>query len=138
MEAEVKTYTLRDSATAALRKIGVKSCDYNLFINKLKTGIFEVALGAAKAHLESLNDGPTSPLLKHPIAGVLPAETEIAPRKKGERCESVSSLARKLILDGLDNEAVFKGLKKKFQLPEDKKSYPGWYRNDMKRKGLLK
>ena len=44
-----KTYTARDSATSALRKLGLQARDYNLFITKVGDK-FECKLGAAAAH----------------------------------------------------------------------------------------
>lgn len=50
---------------------------------------------------------------------------------------TVASRCRELILAGKDNEEIFKIVKKQFDMPDTKKSWPGWYRNEMRRKGLI-
>ena len=50
-----KIYAARDSATSALRKLGIQARDYNFFITKVGDK-FECKLGAAAAHLESLKN----------------------------------------------------------------------------------
>lgn len=59
MTAIVKTVTRRDSATAILRKIGIKPRDYDLFIAKTEDGKIAVKVGAAEKHLKDLS-GPTA------------------------------------------------------------------------------
>jgi hypothetical protein len=55
-----KTYAARDSATSALRKIGLQARDYNFFITKVGDK-FECRIGDAIAHLEALkNPKPVS------------------------------------------------------------------------------
>lgn len=117
-----KTYASRDSATSALRKLGIQARDYDLFITKVD-GKFECKLGAAAEHLESLKN-------PKPKAGK-PAKTE-KPKRAG-----ISQLARDLILGGKTNQEVWDVLKQQFNLDDSKKHYPTWYRCEMKRKGLL-
>lgn len=121
-----KTYASRDSATSALRKLGIQACDYDLFITKVD-GKFECKLGAAAEHLESL---------KNPK----PAETKAAkatrPAAETKRT-GISATARALILAGKTNQEVWAELKQQFNLDDSKKHYPTWYRCEMKRKGLL-
>jgi len=132
-----KTYTARDSATSALRKIGIQTRDYNLFITKVGDK-FECKLGAAAAHLESLkNPKPVAaaePKAKVVKAGRRAADpvVEVKPKKMG-----ISATARELILSGKTNQEVWEALKQQFNLDDSKKHYPTWYRCEMKRTGLL-
>jgi len=50
---------------------------------------------------------------------------------------TVSSVARRLILEGLTNEQVWGQLKTGFKLDDSKKHYPSWYRAQLKRDGKL-
>lgn len=54
----VKTVARRDSATAILRKIGIKPRDYNAFIKETADEKFAVDVTAAEKHLKNLL-GPT-------------------------------------------------------------------------------
>jgi len=122
-----KTYTARDSATSALRKLGLQARDYNLFITKVGDK-FECKLGAAAAHLESL---------KNPK----PVEAKVKTTKKTAEPKAkkagISATARELILSGKTNQEVWEVLKQQFNLDDSKKHYPTWYRCEMKRTGLL-
>lgn len=122
-----KTYASRDSATSALRKLGVQARDYDLFITKVD-GKFECKLGAAAEHLESLKNPKPKTIIE---AAVKASKTE-KPKRAG-----VSQLARDLILAGRTNQEVWAVLKDSFNLDDSKKHYPTWYRCEMKRKGLL-
>jgi hypothetical protein len=126
-----KTYTARDSATSALRKIGIQARDYNLFITKVGDK-FECKLGAAAAHLESLKN-------PKPVEAAKPAATK-ATKKAAEpkvKKAGISATARELILAGKTNQEVWEVLKQQFDLDDSKKHYPTWYRCEMKRTGLL-
>lgn len=120
-----KTYTARDSATSALRKIGIQARDYNLFITKVGDK-FECKLGAAAAHLESL---------KNPKPAATKATKKTAEPKVKKA--GISATARELILSGKTNQEVWEVLKQQFDLDDSKKHYPTWYRCEMKRTGLL-
>lgn len=140
-----KTYTARDSATSALRKLGLQARDYNLFITKVGDK-FECKLGAAAAHLESLKN--PKPVVEakaeaKPVAAkeskvvkagrrVADPVVEVKPKKMG-----ISATARELILSGKTNQEVWEALKQQFNLDDSKKHYPTWYRCEMKRTGLL-
>lgn len=140
-----KTYAARDSATSALRKLGLQARDYNLFITKVGDK-FECKLGAAAAHLDSLKnpkpvveakaeDKPAA--AKEPKvakAGRRDADpvVEAKPKKMG-----ISATARELILSGKTNQEVWEVLQQQFNLDDSKKHYPTWYRCEMKRTGLL-
>ena len=122
-----KTYTARDSATSALRKLGLQARDYNLFITKVGDK-FECKLGAAAAHLESLKQPKTKPVKQ---AIEKPVKTT-APKREG-----ISATARAMILDGKTNQEVWEALQAKFDLDHSKRHYPTWYRCEMKRTGQL-
>ena len=47
----------------------------------------------------------------------------------------MSSVARELILQGLDNNAVYAKLVDEFKLDAEKKYYPAWYRSELRGKG---
>jgi hypothetical protein len=128
INSDVKVFGTRDSATACLKKIGVKRSDYNLFIEKKSNKIFECQIAKAEAFVKP--------------AAAAPKATEPEASKKNVSSKaprvSVASFTRSLILEGKSNDAVWMELKKQFQLQEDKKHYPSWYRSEMKRKGLIK
>lgn len=112
-----KLYNTRDSATSALRKLGIKPRDYDLFIRKMD-GKFECNVEAAAAHLASLL--PSTPAAK-----------------KAAKRVGISQTARDLILAGKTNAEVWAVLQAQFKLDDGKKHYPTWYRSELKRKGLL-
>lgn len=122
-----KTYTTRDSATSALRKLGLQARDYNLFITKVGDK-FECKLGAAAAHLESLKQPKAKPVKQ---ASEKPVKAA-APKREG-----ISATARAMILDGKTNQEVWEALQAKFDLDHSKRHYPTWYRCEMKRTGQL-
>lgn len=61
--------------------------------------------------------------------------------KKGkgvyDRGRTVSSVARELILKGLDNNTIYAELVKEFDLGPEKKYYPAWYRSELRKKGVI-
>lgn len=116
-----KIYTKRDSATAALRKMGVLKGDYNKHIKKLADGRFELV----------------NPSKEAKPAKAAPKGTKIA-TKTATSGSTVSSRARELILAGKENADVFATLKAEFNLDDSKKHYPSWYRSEMRRSGALK
>jgi hypothetical protein len=130
-----KIYAARDSATSALRKIGLQARDYNLFITKVGDK-FECKLGAAAAHLESLKNPKPIEAKEPKVAKAGRRDTdpvvEVKPKKLG-----ISATARELILSGKTNQEVWEALKQQFNLDDSKKHYPTWYRCEMKRTGLL-
>tara|TARA_R110000868_G_scaffold403261_1_gene680373 strand:- start:54 stop:485 length:432 start_codon:yes stop_codon:yes gene_type:complete len=137
----VKTYTARDSATSALRKLGLQARDYNLFITKVGDK-FECNLGAATKHLEDLkkplklhsHSKEQAKVAKEPRADR--READPAPDAKHKR-EGISATARALIADGKTNAEVWEVLQARFDLDKSKRHYPTWYRCEMKRTGLL-
>ncbi len=51
---------------------------------------------------------------------------------------SMSSFARKLILEGKTNEEVFAALVKKFKVTKNHRGYPSWYRRQLVIAKLIK
>lgn len=139
-----KHYASRDSATQVLKKMGVAKGDYDLFITKDKDGAV-LDLASAKRHLADADKRALEALAaknkektdEAAAAAAAAPKPERETRPAGERKPSVASVARELILAGLDNAAVFTKLHEQFGLDDGKKHYPAWYRSDLKRKGLL-
>ena len=124
----VKIFKRRDSATAVLRKMGINSRDYNLFIEKMENGRFVCQVALAEGHLESLKE-QTKPKPK-----------KKAPKVKKEKRVTISSLCRDMILNGSDNATIFKALQDKYgeeRFGPEKRHYPAWYRCELRRKGEL-
>ena len=115
-----KVYTKRDSATAALRKMGVLKGDYNKYIKKLSDGRFELVNPSKEAKTAKAAPKGTKTVAKTATSG-----------------STVSSRARELILAGKKNADVFATLKAEFNLDDSKKHYPSWYRSEMRRSGAL-
>lgn len=152
MNTAVKIYSARDSATAALRKLGIQPRDYNLFIGKTEAG-FICELGKAAEHLRSLFRAtkPGAKLHDHQEKAVEAvtkqkravttvvkgAGKSSVPNIKPTGSSSISQTARELILDGKTNQEVWAVLKSEFNLDDSKKHYPTWYRCELKRRGIL-
>ncbi len=62
----------------------------------------------------------------------------VAPKKEaGERKPSAASLFKELIMaGGKTDDQIFAAVQKKFVLADDKRSYVGWYRKDLEKKGM--
>jgi hypothetical protein len=146
-----REFTKRDSATAFLRKNKIQKDLYSNFITKIN-GKFVVNTKAVDDFLSG--DKPTEQepknvgikVSKEVVGDALklaqdskPLTTdEIAKKKVKPEDTTVSSLSRKLILDGKTNKEVWAVIKAKFKLEDNKKHYPAWYRSEMKRSGKLK
>jgi hypothetical protein len=128
----VKNFKRRDSATSVLRKLGVSAKDYAKYITKLDDGTFscdvarasEKPKAVAKPKAAELSGDAPEPKVK---------ETKVSEPKS----ETVSSVARKLIVGGKTNLEVWDIIKERFGLDDAKRGYPAWYRGDMRRKGLI-
>ncbi len=132
----LRQYTRRDSATAFLRKLGVSKSSYNDFITKDDEGLFWVDVEEAEKSLNPAKSTVAKDQPKvEPKAKSKPSEvkSEAAVEK-----ETVTSVSRQLIKDGKTNKEVWDVIKAKFSLDDSKKSYPAWYRSQMKRDGKLK
>lgn len=129
----VKILKTRDSATTVLRKLGIQSRDYNLFIEKTTDGQFACQVARAEMHLESLKKPKAEATHAVPKAGRRAADPEVATPKR----HGVSHMARELILAGKTNQEVWALIKEAFDLDDSKKHYPSWYRCELKRSGKL-
>lgn len=151
--SEVRTVARRDSATTILRKLGINSRDYNLFIRADKDG-FVVDVDLAKKHLAKVAE-QTAPKVNGDVPPWSPS-TEPAPTKAGKlpkapkpatqkqvkeakrpREQNLSTTIRSLILKGLDNAAIWAQVQPAFNLDDKKRHYPAWYRGQMRRAGVL-
>ncbi len=61
------------------------------------------------------------------------APAPAAPRRE----RSMSSVATEMVVAGKTNAEVFTALQEEFALPDSKRSYPAWYRNNAIKKGLV-
>lgn len=171
-----KTVTRRDSATAILRKLGVKPRDYDLFITVVpgadgESRTFVVKVTEAKTYLAGLKqveaaqatqdaaaaasadeeappkrqaspfDGlvrePKSKAQRAPAAKKAP-KAKPTPKAKGQTWQekdTMSNVARRLILEGKTNAEVWEIIQPRYNLDEKKKYYPGWWRFELRRKG---
>jgi hypothetical protein len=134
-----------------LRKMGIQARDYNLFIETLEDGTFVCQVAKAEMHLASLknpimaevgNPAPETDQVpaasKAKRAGRRKAGPVIQAEEPKAKRGGVSAVARELILAGKTNQEVWAVLKETFGLDDSKKYYPGWYRCEMKRKGLIR
>lgn len=122
-----KTYTRRDSVTVILRKMGIDKAEYNNHIITNADGTFSIR-----------EQDQTLPWEDAPKTEAAPAaESKKSTKAEKEPRRTVSFAAREHILAGHDNKKVFELLKSEFNLDDNKKSYPSWYRSEMKRKGQL-
>lgn len=126
----IKTYKRRDSATTVLRKMGINSRDYNLFIKKLDDGQFECDVPLAESHLKNL--AKQTKLKKQ--------KAKAKPKARKEKRITISSMCRDMILNGASNEQIFNALQEKYgeeRFGPEKRHYPAWYRCELRRKGQL-
>lgn len=124
----MKTYKRRDSATSVLRKMGINSRDYDLFITKSDSGV-ELDLDLAKKHLADLKKQAEKPSKKAK-----------AVKKTKVKRVTISSLCRDMILDGATNAEIFAKLQETYgeeRFGPEKRHYPAWYRCELRRTGQL-
>ena len=133
----VKIFKTRDSATSLLRKLGINSRDYNLFIEKMADDRFACQVAKARMHLESLKNPAPETVIGEAIKAGRRVTDPVVKSGKSAKAKGVSAMARELILAGKTNQEVWAELKQRFGLDDSKKHYPTWYRCEMKRKGLL-
>lgn len=128
-----KTYLKRDGAAAACRKAGIPREDYDKHISKVAQG-FQV----------SLPDAPKVPTAAQPTKKApTPAKKTIEPKAKKEKPAkaprvSIGSTVRSLIEAGKTNAEIWPIIKKQFNLDDNKKWYPAWYRSDQARRAAAK
>jgi hypothetical protein len=71
-------------------------------------------------------------------AGVKPAKAaKAAPAEPAAPKVTVASRCRELVLEGKTNQEIWAIVQPEFDLPAEKKSYPGWYRAQLKREGKV-
>lgn len=119
----MKIYKRRDSATSLLRKMGINSRDYDLFITKIDNGV-QLNIDLAKKHATDIKKQTAKPKRKTPK----------------EKRTTISSLCRDMILDGATNAEIFAKLQETYgeeRFDQDKRHYPAWYRCELRRKGAL-
>lgn len=122
----------RDSATAALRKLGVNPRDYNLFIEKRADGLL-VKTDLAQRHVAATKAGvATRQALDAPKVDTAKGVGSVKLTKR-----RVSVVCRELIVAGKTNDEVWAAVKAEFKLDDGKKHYPAWYRGALRRQGKL-
>jgi len=144
----IKSYTRRDSATAALRKMGVDKSQYDQFIHHSvsetsDTYAFdydEVLLALKTAQTpEDVVEVSEEPTKKPPRVAKKnqPSQKQKAPAaKKSTRPpgrpvasgDSLSAVCRDLLAEGKTNPEIWNIIQPKFALDEKKKYYPAWFR----------
>jgi hypothetical protein len=130
----VTTYSSRTNATAPLRKMGIKTSDYDMFVMPTTNGRFAVNLEKAREFLQArLRKVATKEV---PQAKNLGRTAKEAASNQVAR-PTVAGTIRALILKGMDNKAIHEVMKRDFGHDEDKAHYPGWYRSQMRREGLV-
>ncbi len=139
-----KTVKTRDSATTILRKLGVNSRDYNLFIDKTDAGLI-VNVRAATDHVaqveaQKVSAQPARAEKPVKVKKEKPAEPEgklnLPGRKINEKPgekESVSGYCRRMIKLGYTNNEIFMAMQEHFDAPASKRYYPSWYRWELRK-----
>jgi len=97
------------------------------------TGVDEDPLNAPDASSDP--NVPTGDVHYESQAGV--SENATMGIVESKRGRGVGAMARTMILAGKTNAEIWEVLHNQFGLDDKKKSYPAWYRSDMRRKGLL-
>lgn len=136
----------RDTATAILRRLGIKPPAYNTFLELLPNNSWEVKMqkiydqGYGIVPTALAKPAPTKVSKPEAVKVVKPAKahkkvaTKVAKTKADKTPRiSCSSVARDLITAGKSNEEVWKVIKEQFKLSDDKRHYPTWYRSQLKR-----
>jgi hypothetical protein len=134
-DTDLREYARRDSAISVLRKMGIDKANYNLFITSASEGN-GVILNCKAASDSLLKPAEVVKATRAKKVPVRIAYEEIKPErmKPKPRTGTVSHVTRELILAGKTNTEVWEVIKKQFNLEDTKRSYPAWYRSDMKRR----
>lgn len=162
----VAVYTRRDSATTALRKIGVTPSRYNDFIevNTLSDGSKEFTVDIDRAKSEFTSQVVEQKVLPEQVAAVeevkvlrqqlesmvkkakdkelgikfkKPDPVITNPVRKPKEGEKCAEYCRAAILCGHNNYEIFTAIKEYYGHGDDKKNYPAWYRHKMREAGIL-
>lgn len=143
--SEIRTVARRDSATTILRKLGVNSRDYGLFI-KAHDNVFDVDVGLAKQHVAKVEaQTATPPWEDTPKPKKAKTEKPKAAKPKADKSTTtavrdgvtVSDTIRRLIEGGKTNKEIWDVVQAEFNLDDKKRHYPAWYRAQMRRAGAL-
>lgn len=70
-------------------------------------------------------------------AGVKRTLEMIATYRAAQRPPTVASRCKELVLKGLSNSEIWEIVQPEFSMSDAKRSYPGWYRNSLKREGKI-
>lgn len=162
----IAVYTRRDSATTALRKIGVPPAEYNSFIEVRLSpeGEKEFAVDLMRAKSEFASQVVEQEVVPEQLAAVeevkvLRKQLEVMvkkakdkelgikfkkpdpvitnPVRKPKEGEKCAEYCRAAILCGHNNYEIFVAIKEHFGHGDDKKNYPSWYRHKMREAGIL-
>jgi hypothetical protein len=78
-----------------------------------------------------------APVAKAPAEKAVTKREPATKKSPTEKKPSASGMFKELIMAGtMTDEAIFKKVKKAFDLSDDKISYVKWYRNDLTKKGM--
>lgn len=140
MSKQVRTFKTRDSATALMRKLGVQSKNYKLFLEQIDgQWVVDVSKIQGGATEEPTPPAPeltvTDAKAKKPRAKKVKAEKPAKEPK--EKRVTVTQVAEQLILDGKTNDEVWAVIQPQFRLDDNKKNYPSWFRSRLKKHGRL-
>lgn len=135
-----KTVKTRDAATTILRKLGINSRDYNLFIDKTDAG-FIVNIRAATDHVAQVEAqkaaAQPAPKKQPKVKADEPTgKLNLPGRKITEKPadkESVSGYCRRMIKAGYTNNEIFMAMQEHFDAPASKRYYPSWYRWELRK-----
>ena len=143
----MKIYTRRDSATAVLRKAGIDKADYAKYIQVVEGGFAiedprfpAVKKTVKKPAAETVVDSKKRATKKTAKPPVKVVYEEVTAPKKAYRVDAnnITNTIKNLIRDGKTNKEIWEIIQPQFNMGEDKRHYPSWYRSQMKRKGELK
>lgn len=141
-KTNVRAFARRDSATAALKKLGVKREDYDKIITvdsdgKHSIDMAEVAKFADSSYvpLSRSIEPPFDP--DPPAKPDQPAKPAAAKPAKPAKKQSVAQLCLTMFKAGKSNKEVWKVLQTDRRLGEGKEHYPAWYRGYFRRTGKL-
>jgi hypothetical protein len=123
----MKIFARRDSATALLRKMGIKSEDYNKFIDKNADGTVGVDVIGAKASL--------APKLAGKATVVPPSKTGSVILRP-QPGQTTTSYIRSLITAGHTNSEIWQACQEFLGFEKNKSYYPAWNRSKMRKAGF--
>lgn len=147
----IKKYSKRDSATAFLRKNGVSKENYDKYIHQEaapgEDAVYCVNVALLNEDLsgvEKIVSGPTMTRPQKPLVKKEKSDKKEKTNKAKGRgvvittAHNVSNICREMIINGFTNEEVWDTIKDEFNLDDNKKYYPSWYRCELRRRGAIK